>query len=98
MDQFQILQDGVLFTHSMEAVEQEGAAASCSESVRRQAAHLQLLSEVTDSSHLRQDHTGPNVGHLKRLGRLRRVRGQICSVCSAVLEASGTMQMLSGQI
>ena len=44
---------------------------------------------------LRQEHTGPNVGHLKRLGRLGRVREQICS---AVLEAFGTVWTVSGQI
>ena len=43
---------------------------------------------------LRQEHTG----RLKRLGRLRQVQEQICSVCSAELEAFGTVQMLSAPI
>ena len=47
---------------------------------------------------LRQEHTGPTVGRLKRLGRLRQVQEQICSVCSAELEAFGTVQMLSALI
>ena len=36
-------------------------------------------------------HTGPTVGRLKHLGRLRRVREQFCTVCSAALEAFGTV-------
>ena len=36
------------------------------------------------------NHCGPTVGRLKRLGRLGRVWEQICSVCSAALEAFGT--------
>ena len=43
---------------------------------------------------LRQEHTDPTVGRLKRLGRLGRSREQICSVCSAALEAFGATQTL----
>ena len=46
----------------------------------------------------RQEHTGPNAEHLKRLGRLRWILEQICLVCSAVLEAFGTVSLMSGQI
>ena len=51
-----------------------------------------------DNNPLRQEHTCPTVGHLKRLGRLRRDREQICSVCSAVLEAFGAAWTLSALI
>ena len=37
-------------------------------------------------------------GHLKRLGRLGRVREQICTVCLAVLEAFVTARTVSGLI
>ena len=37
-------------------------------------------------------------GRLKRLGRLGRVQEQICSLCSAALEAFGTVWTVSGQI
>ena len=47
---------------------------------------------------LRQEHTGPTVGCLKRLGRLERSLEQICSGCSAVLEAFGAAQTLSALI
>ena len=47
---------------------------------------------------LRQEHTGTTVGRLKRLASLRRGREQICSVCSAVLEAFGTARTLSALI
>ena len=47
---------------------------------------------------LRQEHTGPTVGRLKRLERLRRGREQICSMCSAALEAFGAARMLSAPI
>ena len=40
------------------------------------------------------EHTGPTVGRLQRLGGL----GQICSVCSAVLEAFGTARTEFGPI
>ena len=46
----------------------------------------------------RQEHTGPTVGHLKRLEGLRRGREQICSVCSAALEALGATRTLSAPI
>ena len=46
----------------------------------------------------RQEHTGPTVGRLKHLGRLGRVREQICLVYSAVLEAFGATRMLSAPI
>ena len=41
------------------------------------------------STVLRQEHTGPTAGRLKRLGRLGRGREQICLVCSAASEAFG---------
>ena len=44
----------------------------------------------------RQEHTGPTVGRLK--WRLGRVREQICSVCSAALEAFGATWTLSALI
>ena len=47
---------------------------------------------------LRQNHTGPTVGRLKCLGRLRQGWEQISSVCSAVLEAFGATRMLSAPI
>ena len=47
---------------------------------------------------LRQEHTGPTVGRLKHLGRLGQGREQICSVCSAALEAFGAARMLSAPI
>ena len=47
---------------------------------------------------LRQKHTGPTVGHWKRLGRLGRGREQICLVCSAALEAFGAGRTLSALI
>lgn len=46
----------------------------------------------------RQEHTCPTVGRLKCLGRLGRGREQICSVCSAVLEAYGAARTLSSPI
>ena len=44
------------------------------------------------------EHTGPTVGHLKRLGRLRRVWEQFFSVCSAVMEAFETARTVPGPI
>ena len=41
---------------------------------------------------------GPTVGHLMRLVTLRRVREQICSVCSAALEAFGTVRTVPALI
>ena len=35
-----------------------------------------------------------NIGHLKRLEGLGQIREQICSVCSAALEAFGTCEVL----
>ena len=43
---------------------------------------------------LRQEHTGPTVGRLKRLERLGRGREQICLVCSAASEAFGAARTL----
>lgn len=43
-------------------------------------------------------HTGATVGHLKLLGRLERIREQICSVCSAALEAFGAAHTWSAPI
>ena len=40
----------------------------------------------------------PTVGRLKRLGKLGGVRDQICSVCSAALEAFGTAWTASAPI
>ena len=47
---------------------------------------------------LRQEHTGPTVGRLKRLGRLGQGREQICSMCSAALEAFGATRTLFAPI
>ena len=44
---------------------------------------------------LRQEHTGPTIGCLKRLESLRRGREQICLLCSATLEAFGAVRTLS---
>ena len=52
--------------------------------------HVFILSHI-----YRQEHTGPTTGCLKRLERLGRGREQICSVCSAVLEAFGAARMPS---
>ena len=43
-------------------------------------------------------HTEQAVGRLKHLGRLRRVREQICSVCSAALEVFRTAWTASAPI
>ena len=43
-------------------------------------------------------HTGPTVGCLKHLGRLGLGQEQICSVCSAALEAFGTARTASAPI
>ena len=45
---------------------------------------------------LRQEHTGPTVGRLKCLERLRQGREQICLVCSAALEAFGACKVWGG--
>ena len=47
------------------------------------------LSFIGKHSHgfLRQEQTAPTIGHLKHLGRLGQGQEQICSVCSAALEA-----------
>ena len=47
---------------------------------------------------LRQEHTGPTIGRLKRLERLGRGREQICLVCLAVFEAFGATRTLSALI
>ena len=47
---------------------------------------------------LRQEHTGPTVGRLKHLERFGQGQKQICSVCSAALEAFGATRMLSAPI
>ena len=47
---------------------------------------------------LRQEQTGPTVGCLKRLERLGRSWEQICSVCSAALEAFGAASSLLAPI
>ena len=50
------------------------------------------------SQDLRQEDTGPTVGCLKCLGRLGQGWEQICSVCSAVLEAFVAARTLSAPI
>ena len=47
---------------------------------------------------LRQEHIGPTIGCLKSLGGLGQGREQICSVCSAALEAFGATRTLSAPI
>ena len=47
---------------------------------------------------LRQEHTGPITGCLKRFVETRTSSGTNLLVCSAVLEAFGTVWTMSGQI
>ena len=49
------------------------------------------FADMANFTSLKQEHTGPTVGCLKRLGRLRWGQEQICLVCSAALEAFGTV-------